>query len=141
MSAKRLDEFFNKIHNKKNKIPEYATIIIRPGKKLLDFKIKKEEANILKVIAHDQKSSGWFLHSVHIPLKNLGLSYDSKDKEILELLSEPSKITSSKHTRQYVEDLLRKYVDILPEKKKHFFKTERFKKKKEFKTGTQLKGF
>jgi len=36
---------------------------------------------------------------------------------------------------------LRKYVEILPEKKKHFFKTERFKKKKEFKVGTQLKGF
>ncbi|MFX0104120.1 MAG: hypothetical protein ACFE75_01360 [Candidatus Hodarchaeota archaeon] len=141
MSTKRLDEFYNKIHNKKNKIPEYVTIIIRPGKKLIDFKIKKEEANILKVLAHDQKSSGWFLHSVHIPLKNLGLSYESKDKEILEYLSEPSKITSSKPTRQYVEELLRKYVDILPEKKKHFFKTERFKKKKEFKTGTQLKGF
>ncbi|MFX1302955.1 MAG: hypothetical protein ACFFBV_04470 [Promethearchaeota archaeon] len=138
---KRLEEFLKKIHNPKNKIPEYATIIVRPGKKLLDFKIKKEEANILKVIAHDQKSSGWFLHSVHIPLKNLGLSYDSKNKEILDYLSEPSRITSNKFTKQYMEDLVRKYVDILPEKKKHFFKTERFKKKKEFKTGTQLKGF
>jgi len=138
---KRLEEFLKKIHNPKNKIPEYATIIVRPGKKLLDFKIKKEDVNILKVIAHDKKSSGWFLHSVHIPLKNLGLSHDSKDKEILEYLSEPNRITSSKPTRHYIEDLLRKYVDILPEKKKHFFKTERFKKKKEFKTGTQLKGF
>lgn len=138
---KRLEDFLKKIHNPKNKIPEYATIIVRPGKKLLDFKIKKEEANILKVIAHDQKSSGWFLHSVHIPLKNLGLSYDSKNKEILDYLSEPSRITSNKFTKQYMEDLVRKYVDILPEKKKHFFKTERFKKKKEFKTGTQLKGF
>ena len=119
MSSKRLENFLNKIHNKKNKIPEYATIIIRPGKKLLDFKIKKEEANILKVIAHDQKSSGWFLHSVHIPLKNLGLSYESKDKEILDYLSQPNRITSSKPTKQYIEDLLRKYVDILPEKKKH----------------------
>ena len=76
MSAKRIDEFLKKIHNPKNKIPEYATIIVRPGRKLLDFKIKKENANILKVIAHEEKSSGWFLHSVHIPLKNLGLSYD-----------------------------------------------------------------
>ncbi|MFX1310280.1 MAG: hypothetical protein ACFE9M_10900 [Promethearchaeota archaeon] len=141
MSAKRLDEFLKKIHNQRNKIPEYVTIIVRPARKLLDFKIKKEEANILKVVAHDQKTSGWFLHSVHIPLKNLGLSFGSKDKEILEYLTEPNKITSSKPTKQYVEDLLRKYVDILPEKKKHFFKTERFKKKKEFKTGAQLKGF
>lgn len=139
--SKRLEEFYKKIHNPKNKIPEYVSVIVRPGKKLLDFKIKKEDVNILKVIAHDQKSSGWFLHSVHIPLKNLGLSYDAKDKEILEYLSEPSRITSSKPTKQYIEDLLRKYLDILPEKKRHFFKTERFKKKKEFKTGTQLKGF
>jgi hypothetical protein len=141
MGNKRLSQFLKKIHNKKNKIPEYATIIIKRGKKLIDFKIKKEEANILKVMAHDQKTSGWFLHSVHIPLKNLGLSYSSKDKEILQYLSQPSKITSSKPTKDYVENLLRKYVEILPEKKKHFFKTERFKKKKEFKTGTQLKGF
>ncbi|NVM36930.1 MAG: hypothetical protein HWN81_15135 [Candidatus Lokiarchaeota archaeon] len=139
--SKRLDEFLSKIHTTKNKIPEYATIIIRPGKKLLDFKIKKEEDNILKVIAHDQKASGWFLHSVHIPLKNLGLSYESKDKEILEYLSNPNKITKSKLTKEYIEDILRKYLDILPEKKKHFFRTERFKKKKEFRTGTQMKGF
>ncbi|MFX1504110.1 MAG: hypothetical protein ACFFDH_24330 [Promethearchaeota archaeon] len=139
--SKRIDDFYKKIHDPKNKIPEYVSIIIRPGKRLLDFKIKKEDANILKIIAHEEKSSGWFQHSVHIPLKNLGLSYDAKDKEILKYLSEPNNITSNKFTKQFVEDILRKYVEILPEKKKHFFKTERFKKKKEFRTGTQLKGF
>jgi hypothetical protein len=139
--SKKLDDFYKKIHSPKNKIPEYASIIIRPGKKLLDIKIKKEESNILKVIGHEEKSSGWFQHSVHIPLKNLGLSYDTKNKEILQYLSDPSKITSSKVTREYLEDILRKYLDILPEKKKHFFRTERYKKKKEFRTGTQMKGF
>ncbi len=139
--SKKLEEFLKKIHDPKSKIPVYATIIIKPGKKLLDFKIKKEEANILKVIAHEEKKTGWFLHSVHIPLKNLGLSYESKDKEILEYLSDPNKITSSRPTKEYIEDILRKYLDILPEKKKHFFRTERFKKKKEFRTGAQLKGF
>lgn len=139
--SKRLEEFYKKIHDKKSKIPEYASIIIKPGKKLLDIKIKKEEANILKIIAHDQKASGWFLHSVHIPLKNLGLSYESRDKEILEYLSNPNKITSSKPTKEYIEDILRKYLDILPEKKKHFFRTERFKKKKVMRTGAQMKGF
>lgn len=139
-TMKKLDAFLKKIHDPKNKIPEYATIIVKPGKKLLDIKIKKENENILKVLGHEEKSSGWFLHSVHIPLKNLGLSYDSKDKEILEYLSMPNNI-SNKPTKEYVEDLLRKYLEILPEKKKHFFRTERFKKKKEFKTGTQLKGF
>lgn len=138
---KKLEEFLKKIHSSKNRIPEYASIIIRPGKKVIDIKIKKEVANILKVIAHEEKQSGWFVHSVHIPIRNLGLEENSKDKKILEYLSEPHKITSSKPTRDYIEDILRKYQDILPEKKKHFFKTERFKKKKDFKVGAQLKGF
>ncbi len=137
---KKLDEFLKKIHNPKSKIPEYASIIIKPGKKVVDIKIKKETENILKVIVHEEKKTGWFLHSVHIPLKNLGLTYGSKDKEILEYLSEPHKIRN-KPTKDYVEKILRKYIAILPEKKKHFFKTERFRKKKEFKTGAQLKGF
>ncbi len=137
---KKLDEFLKKIHEPKSQIPEYVSIIVKPGKKVSDIKIKKETANILKVIAHEENKTGWFLHSVHIPLKNLGLTFDSKDKEILEFLSEPSRI-KNKLTRDYVEKILRKYISILPEKKKHFFKTERFRKKKEFKTGAQLKGF
>ncbi|MFW9876949.1 MAG: hypothetical protein ACFFG0_27970 [Candidatus Thorarchaeota archaeon] len=137
---KKLDEFLKKIHNPKSQIPEYASIIIKTGKKLLDIKIKKENENILKVIAHEESQSGWFLHSVHIPLRNLGLGYGSKDKEILDYLSYPNKI-GNKPTKEYLENILRKYVEILPEKKKHFFKTARFKKKKEFKTSTQLKGF
>jgi hypothetical protein len=138
--SEKLKEFLKKIHSPKNKIPDYATVIIRPGKKILDIKIKKEDANILKVIAHDEKKSGWFLHSIHIPLKNLGLSRVSKDKEILEYLSQPQKI-ANKPTKDYLEDILRKFIDILPEKKRYYFRTERFKKKKEFRTGAQLKGF
>jgi hypothetical protein len=137
---KKLDEFLKKIHDSKSQIPEYASIIIKPGKKVSDIKIKKEIENILKVNAHEEKKTGWFLHSVHIPLKNFGLTYDSKDKEILEYFSNPNKIRN-KLTKDYVEKILRKYIAILPEKKKHFFKTERFRKKKEFKTGAQLKGF
>ncbi len=139
--SEKLKDFLKKIHDSKNKIPEYASIIVRTGKKLIDIKIRKEVANILKVSAHDDQSSGWFLHSVHIPIKNLGIPENSKNKNILEFLSNPNKITSNKQTKEYVEDILRKYVEILPEKKRHHFKTERFKKKKEFKVGTQLKGF
>ena len=137
----KLKEFFKKIHDPKNKLPIYATIIVRPGKNILDFKIKKEEVNILKVIAHEEKGhEGWFTHSFHIPIKNLSLSADSKNKEILATLSNPNKI-SNKPTKAYVEDILRKYIDILPEKKKHYFKTQRYKKKKEMQTGVKLKGF
>ncbi len=141
----KLKEFLKKIHDSKNTLPVYATIIVRPGKNILNFKIKKEEANILKVIAHEEKkkkekSTGWFTHSFHIPIKNLGLSVDSKNKDILANLSNPNKI-SNKATKAYVEDILRNYIDILPEKKKHYFKTQRYKKKKEMQTGVKLKGF
>ena len=120
----KLKEFLKKIHDSKNNLPLYITIIVRPGKNIIDFKIKKEEANILRIIAHDQKVTGWFVHSFHIPIKNLGLSLDSKDKELLTHLTEPSNIPN-KATKEFVEDISRKYVAILPEKKKHYFKTER----------------
>jgi len=137
----RLKEFYKKIHSSKNNVPEYVSIIVRPGEKLLDFKIKKEESNMLKILAHDAKQKGWFPHSFHIPLKNLGLSSDAKNKEIIAYLSDPEKITSDKATKDLVAEILRKYVEILPEKKNHFFKTARFKKKKEFQTGMKMKGF
>jgi len=136
----KLKEFLKKIHDPKNNLPLYITIIVRPGKKIIDLKIKKEEANILRVIAHDQKTTGWFIHSFHIPIKNLGLSEEAKDKEIIMHLTDPNKIPN-KATKEFVEDILRKYINILPEKKKHYFITERFKKKKEFQTGVKLKGF
>lgn len=138
--SERLKEFYKKIHNPKNNIPIYATILVRSARKLLDIKIRKEPENILRVIAHDEKKTGWFIHSFHIPIKNLGLSPDSKDKEILAHLSDPNKIPN-KATKEFVEDILRKYINILPEKKRNYFKTERFKKKKEFQTGVKLKGF
>ncbi len=138
--SERLKEFYKKIHNPKNDIPIYATILVRSARKLMDIKIRKEPENILRVIAHDEKKTGWFIHSFHIPIKNLGLSPDSKDKEILAHLSDPNKIPN-KATKDFVEDILRKYINILPEKKRNYFKTERFKKKKEFQTGVKLKGF
>ena len=138
--SEKLKEFLAKVHSTKNDIPIYATIIVRPGKKLVDIKIKKEEANILRVIAHEEKTTGWFVHSFHIPIKNIGLAPDAKNKEILANLSNPNKIPN-KTTKIFVEDILRKYINILPDKKKHYFMTERYKKKKVMQTGVKLKGF
>jgi len=138
--SEKLKKVLKKIHDPKNEIPMYATIIVRPGKKLMDIKIKNEGANILKIIAHEEKKTGWFTHSFHVPLPNLGLSPDVKDKEILSYFTNPSKI-KHKPTREFVEDVIRKYIEILPNKGKHTFKTERYKKKKELQTGTKLKAF
>ena len=138
--SEKIKEFLKKIHSSKNKLPAYLTIIVRPGKKIVDIKIKKEEANILRIICHEEKTAGWFVHSFHIPIKNIGLAPDAKDKDILAILSNPVRIPN-KTTKAFVEDILRKYINILPEKKKHYFKTERYKKKKEMQTGVKLKGF
>ncbi|MBD3342416.1 MAG: hypothetical protein GF353_25165 [Candidatus Lokiarchaeota archaeon] len=137
----RLKEFLKKIHDDKNKIPEYITITIKKPKKILDFKIRKEDSNILKVIAHEEDRRGWFLHSYHIPIKNLGIDEDAKNKEILPYLNDPRLITADKSTKELMEEVLRKYIEVLAERKKHYFRTKRFKVKKEFRTGTQMKGF
>ena len=139
--SEQLKEFLDKIHNKKNDIPEYASIIVRPGKKILDIKIKKEDSNILKIIGHEENRKGYFLHSFHVPLKILGVSPDAKNKEIIPYFDDPRNITRDKATREFVEEIIRKYISILPDKKKHFFKTERFKKKKDMQTGVKMKGF
>ena len=139
--SEKIKGFYKKIHNSKNQIPEYASIQIREARKLIDIKIKKDKSNILKIMAHDEKSPGWYLHSVHIPLKNLGLESDAKDKEIISYFDDPRLITRDSYTKEFVEDLLRKYIAIIPSKKTHFFRTKRFKKKKEMRTGVQMKGF
>lgn len=136
----RLDEFYKKIHNPKNNIPEYISIGIRPGKKILDFKIKKEEANILKIIAHEEGGKGWFLSSAHVPIVNFGLTPENKNKDFLPILNNPVQI-KNKSTRTFMEEIIRKYLEVLPERKKHFFITERFKKKKSSQMGAQKKGF
>ena len=137
----RLKEFYKKIHDSKNDIPEYASITIRRGKKIIDFKIKKLKSKVLKIIAHDEKKKGWFTHSYHIPIKNLGVPEDAKNKEILPLLNNPRRIRSDSYTREIMEDVIRKYVEVLAQRKTHYFRTERYKKKKDFRAGTQLKGF
>jgi hypothetical protein len=140
MTNERLKEFYKKIHNPKNNIPQYISISIRPGKKLLDFKIKKEGSNILKIMAHDEKVQGWFLHSYHIPIKNFGLTPDNKNKDFIPLLNNPSQIPN-KETKSMMEEIIRKFLEVLPERKQYYFTTERFKKKKQYQMGAQKKGF
>lgn len=141
--SEKYEELIEKIHDRKNKIPRYLTITIRTGKKknLIDIKIKKEKSNILKVMAHEAEQKGWYLHSYHIPLKNLGLSEDAKNKEIHPYLNEPGRIMSDRYTKELIEELLQKYLEIHAERKKHFFRTERFKVKKDFSIGAKKKGF
>ena len=105
----------------------------------MDIKIRKEDSNILKVMGHEAEGKGWFLSSVHIPLKNLGLSDNAKNKNILPYLNNPEKIMSDKFTKNYLTELLKKYLEILAESKNHYFRTERYKVKKQFSTTGKVK--
>ncbi|TFF87592.1 MAG: hypothetical protein EU550_02945 [Promethearchaeota archaeon] len=139
--ADKLKEFLKKIHNSRNQIPEYISISIKEGKKIIDMKIRKEKSKILKVTAHEKEKKGWYLHSIHIPIKNLGLPEDSKNKEILPYLNNPNQVLRDRYTQEVLEDMNRKYGEIRAERKKHYFRTERFRVKRELNTGTKLKSF
>lgn len=136
-------EFIDKIHSSKNDIPEYISIIIREGKKkdIIDVKIRKLDSNILKILAHEQEKKGWYTHSYHIPLKNLGLPEDAKNKHILPYLNHPAKIMRDEATKKTVKELIEKYVEIISERKKHFFHTARYKVKKDYSGGRKMKAF
>lgn len=139
--ADKLKEFLKKIHSSKNEIPEYISIFIRIGKDIIDLKIKKEESNNLKITAHEKEKKGWYLHSYHIMLKNLGLPEDAKNKKILPYLNNPTRIRRDTATKELLEEIIGKYGEIRAERKKHYFRTERYKVKKEFQMGAKLKGF
>ncbi|TXT60504.1 MAG: hypothetical protein BAJALOKI2v1_100050 [Promethearchaeota archaeon] len=139
--ADKLKEFLKKIHSSKNEIPEYISIFIRIGKDIIDLKIKKEESNNLKITAHEKEKKGWYLHSYHIMLKNLGLPEDAKNKKILPYLNNPTRIRRDTSTKELLEEIIGKYGEIRAERKKHYFRTERYKVKKEFQMGAKLKGF
>lgn len=139
--SEKLKTFLKKIHDKKNEIPLYISITIREAKSLIDIKIRKLESNILKIMAHEEDKKGWFLNSYHIPLKNLGLPEDAKNKDILPYLNEPGKIMSDKATRDLVEEILQKYIEIHAERKKRFFRTERFSPVKDYGSGPKMKAF
>jgi len=141
--SEKYKEFLKKVHDKKNDIPEYISIQIRSAKKsnLIDIKIRKLESNILKIMAHEQEKKGWLLHSYHIPLKNLGLPDDAKNKEILSYLNQPEKIMTDKASRDLIQELIQKYVEIHTERKNHYFRTERFSVQKDYSGGRKMKAF
>ena len=137
----KLKEFMVKITDPKNEIPYYLNILVKSGKKLFDIKIKKLSSNILKLTGHEEKG-GWFVRSYHIPLDNLGLTLNSKKKEVLRLLNDPKQVFN-RDTREVLEEILRRYEEILQGSGigKFNFKTSRFRKKKDWKMGVQKKGF
>jgi hypothetical protein len=141
LSDDKLKEFLSKITDAKNELPYYLNILVKSGKKVLDYKIKKLPSKILKVTAHEE-GGGWFVRSYHIPIDNLNISLDTKKKEVLRMLNDPRQIFD-KDTKEVLDEITRKYEEILQGSGtgKFNFKTSRFKKKKDWKMGVQKKGF
>ncbi len=139
--SKKLKDLLSKITDEKSALPYYLNILVKSGKKVLDYRIKKLPSKILKLTGHSD-GGGWFVRSYHIPIDNINVTLDAKKKEVQEILNNPKRV-SDKDTREILDEILRKYEDIQPGSGtgKFNFKTSRFKKRKDYKMGAQKKGF
>ena len=104
-------------------------------KKTLDIKIKDEGKSgnkLIRIHSEDEKAPTWFIHGYAIPLKNLGVEKIKKKKEIVDLLNDVNGIRE-KETKSFIRKLLKEFGEINnPGGKKYLFKTEHFKKQKDY---------
>jgi hypothetical protein len=123
-----------KARTKGKEEPVYIFIKVREAKDVADLMIKDSENGIIELRVHstNDKYPKRYTHGYLIDVKNLRLNYkDIKSKEqILDFLLNPNKIVHSA-TKQIISKLDKDFGGIIPDGKKLFFKTERFKKKKD----------
>ncbi|NMC05498.1 MAG: hypothetical protein GYA24_09810 [Candidatus Lokiarchaeota archaeon] len=124
----------------------YVTISIVQYKKsdIVEQKEKTDNEGIIEVRTHSKKESTsmdgkvtkketWKTTEYRIPLFKLGLTADASKSDILRVLNDPDHVTN-----KAVADILKKlrddYDGIKPSNfsQKYLFKTERFKKRKDF---------
>ena len=93
------------------------------GKGITELRVRTSKENLPKI----------YTHGYLIDLANLRLKYKEikKKHEIQDLLLEPTRI-ANKETRSLISTLSKNFGGILPDgRDKMFWKTERFKKKKD----------
>lgn len=137
MASEAEKELKKYIKAKTNKKADQVCLLvkIREAKDIIDLQIKEEDEGIFKLRVHstNEKYPKWYTYGYLIDLKNLRLNYkDIKNQnEILEILSNPNNIVH-KSTNQLVDRFNKDYGGVFPEgRKKLFWRTERFKKKKD----------
>ena len=121
----------------------YVTITIQALKKkqIVEQKEKVDSEGIVEVRTHTKKGSmtsndvkyNWKTTEYRIPLFKLGLTKDASKSDILTVLNNPSRVVN-----KAIADVLKKLVNSFGGVKpmsfsdKYHFKTERFKKKKDY---------
>ena len=124
----------------------YITITIQAinKKQVVTSKEKTDNDGIVEVRTHTKKEStsmdgktkvkeNWKTTEYRIPLFKLGLPPDASKSAILEVLNNPQKI-ANKAVAEVLKKCRDDYGGIKPMNftEKHRFKTERFKKKKDY---------
>jgi hypothetical protein len=125
---------------------EYVTITIQIYKKkdIVEQKEKTDNNGIIEVRTHSKKESTsmsgtvkkketWKTTEYRIPLFKLGLTSDANKSQILEVLNNPGRV-ANKDVADILKKLRDEYDGIKPMNftEKYDFKTERFKKRKDF---------
>jgi hypothetical protein len=124
----------------------YVTISIVKYKKgdIVEQKEKTDNEGIIEVRTHSKKENTsmdgkvtkketWKTTEYRIPLFKLGLTADASKSDILKVLNDPQHI-SNKTVSEILKKLRDDYDGIKPSNftQKYIFKTERFKKRKDF---------
>lgn len=112
-----------------------ALVKIRDAVDITDVQIKDESDGIYKIRVHstNEKYPKWYTYGYLIALKNLRLDFKEvkKQKQVLDVLSNPNAVVH-KPTSQLLDKFDKDFGGVFPDGKgKLFFRTERFKKKKD----------
>ncbi|MHA1744582.1 MAG: hypothetical protein ACTSWW_01205 [Promethearchaeota archaeon] len=124
-----------KIRTKGKEEPVCVFVRVRVAKDVADLKIKEEDGIItLRVNSTHEDFPKWYVHGYLIALKNLRLHYKEikNQAQVLNVLTTPNRVVHAA-TKQLLNKLDKDFGGIVPDgSKKVFFKTEKFKKSKDY---------
>jgi hypothetical protein len=125
-----------KIRTKGKEDPVCVFVKVRKAVDVEDLKIKDSGEGIitLRVNSTSDKFPKWYVHGYLIDLKNLRLRYKEikNQAQVLEVLTNPKRVVHAA-TKQLLNKLDKDFGGIVPDgSKKVFFKTEKFKKSKDY---------
>ncbi len=124
-----------KVRTKGKEEPICIFIKIREAKDIIDLKIKDNENGIFELRVHstNEHFPKWYHHGYLIDIKNLRLNFNEikKKEQIQEILLNSNKIVHLP-TKQLISKLDKDFGGFIPDgKKKMFWKTKKFKKRKD----------
>ncbi len=123
-----------KVRTKGKEEPICVFIKIREAKDVVDLKIKDTENGIVELRVHstNEHYPKWYTHAYLLDLKNLRLKYKEikNARQVQDVLINPGRIVHPA-TKQLLTKLDKDYGGIIPDGKKLFWKTEKFKKSKD----------